>query len=486
MSETTDPADVSPADAPPTYVAPAEGKSGGRLVPAQYLYAFVLVTLLFPLWGFANDVTNPMVKAFQEIFQIKAGQASYIQFAFYGGYFTMAIPAALAIRKISYKGGILIGLGLYATGALLFIPASIMMEFWLFCASLYILTFGLAFLETSANPYILSMGPKETATQRLNLAQAFNPLGSLTGMFVTSLLILPALQVSDFREQQVEAHPEYKKMKPAEVDGEITAALKQFSVDEPERFGEMQSYDLQQVRKPYVVIAIVVICLAAVFAFSKMPDTGHKEEPIHLSQVLANLTTLRYLGGVIAQTFYVGAQIMCWTYILHYGMTMLGMSAGEAQGWNIRAMITFVSCRFIGTFLLRFINSGLLLGVLAVGGVFATAGVMFLEGMAGMYCLVGVSACMSIMFPTIYGIALDGLSADDAKLGSAGLIVAIVGGAFMPLWNGRLIDGPSRVLLGQSLESVQFAFILSLGCFVVVAIYGFLVFAMESRRGATT
>ena len=445
-----------------------------QIVPRQYLYPFILVTLLFALWGFANDVTNPLVKAFKDIFLISNFESSLVQFSFYGGYGFMAIPAALIIRKYSFKSGIIVGLALYAIGALLFIPASISMQFWMFLGALFILTCGLAFLETSANPYILSLGSEETATRRLNFAQCFNPLGSLTGMMVSGMLILPALGISDFRANENKVHPEYVKMAPSKVDGLITQALKDFSENEPEKHKAMQSKDLKTVRIPYVVIAIVVLGILAIFAVSKMPDTGHIHEKIHIKQVLRNLMHLRYIGGVIAQMFYVGAQIMCWTFIIHYGMTLLGLSAGEAQGYNTVAMVIFVTSRFICTFLLKYLRPGLLLGILALGGITLTLGAIFLQGFTGLYCLVGVSACMSLMFPTIYGIALDGLTIDDAKLGSAGLIFAIVGGALMPPLQGLIIDMEPFKIGSMVLESVRVSFVLPLICFVVIAIYGFL------------
>ena len=244
------------------------------VVPRQYLLPFALVTSLFALWGFANDLTNPMVKAFQQIFLISTKQSSLVQTAFYGGYATMAIPAALVIRKVSFKAGIIIGLALYAGGALLFIPASLNMQFPLFLIALYILTFGLAFLETSANPYILSMGPEATATRRLNLAQAFNPLGSIVGMFVASMLVLPSLGVSEFREQQIQSHPEYAEMLPGEVDSQVTASLESYKKTNPAEHGDMQAKDLGIVRLPYVAIALIVLAVLVLFAVTKMPHTG--------------------------------------------------------------------------------------------------------------------------------------------------------------------------------------------------------------------
>lgn len=463
------------SDSPPT-------DRDHRIVAPRFIYPFILVTSLFALWGFANDITNPLVRAFKEIFLISNAQSSLVQWAFYGGYATMAIPAALVIRKLSYKWGILIGLGLYAIGALLTIPASIQMNFNIFLIGFYVLTFGLAFLETSANPYILSMGSPETATQRLNLAQAFNPIGSLSGMLVASLFILPGLQVSEFRDAEVAAHPEYREMLPSQVDGLLTKAMEDTAASNPAQHLEIMKHDLNLVMTPYVVIAIVVLLVLILIALSKLPDTGREEDPIRLSHLLKRLWNFHYIGGVVAQTFYVGAQIMCWTFIIHYGMTLVGLSAAQAQSYNIAAMVLFLTSRFICTFILKYLNAGLLLGLLAIAGVFLMLGAIFIQGLPGLYCLVGVSGCMSLMFPTIYGIALDGLSPNDAKLGSAGLIFAIVGGAFMPRMQGAMIDGAGMELLGQTLESVRVSFFLPALCFIPIAIYGFL----SSRVGRAT
>lgn len=475
----------------------AETPNNSPVVPKEFLVPFILVTSLFAFWGFANDITNPLVKAFKEIFLISNQQSSYVQLAFYGGYGLMAIPAALAIRKFSYKTGILIGLALYAIGALLFIPAAANEAFGMFMVALCVLTCGLAFLETAANPYILSMGPPETATRRLNLAQAFNPIGSLMGMIVASNLVLASLQVGEFRDQEMEAHPEYANMMPGDVDKEVTTALQNYAETETEAHGEMVAHDLGLVRFPYAVLGIVLIGVLILFAVSKMPDTGKEEDPIRLGELLGRLATPRYIGGVIAQAFYVGAQIMCWTFIIHYGVTLLGLKASAAQNWNIAAMITFLSGRWVGTvFLLKHFDAGKVLGFLAIGGGIATVAAIYTEGVPGIVCVVAVSLFMSVMFPTIYGLALDGLTPNDAKLGSAGLIVAIVGGAFMPQLQGGVID-TGKAMFGfewldywtgistlnnlrldipmQSIhaDNLRASFFLPLICFVVVAIYGF-------------
>jgi FHS family L-fucose permease-like MFS transporter len=443
------------------------------ILSKEMVLPFVMVAVLFPLWGFANDVTNPLVKAFKDIFLISNTQSSMVQFAFYLGYGVMAIPAAIFIRSYSYKAGILLGLMLYAIGAILFIPASLTMEFNYFLAALCIITCGLALLETTANPYILSMGHKDTATQRLNLAQAFNPIGSLTGMFVASTYILNKLQVEEFRAAERISHPEYTEMLPAVVDGKLTSALQNFSVTNPVEHHAMQAADLITVRGPYVAIAIVVTLLFIVFFFSKLPKTMSHDHPLTKKELKETFGRLfqnkRYLEGVVAQAFYVGAQIMCWTFIIHYGMTVVGLTAAEAQSYNIIAMGIFLVNRFICTFILSYIKPGRVLMLLAFGAMAFTTGAIFLDGMLGLYSLIGVSACMSLMFPTIYGIALKDMG-DDASLASAGLVMAIVGGALMPPLQGALIDGKPII---STLTSVQTSFILPLLCFVVIAIFGY-------------
>jgi len=318
-----------------------------KLLEPSMVLPFILVAMLFPLWGFANDITNPLVHAFKDIFLISNAQSSLVQFAFYLGYGIMAVPAALFIRIYSYKAGILLGLALYAIGALTFLPASLYQEFNYFLVALCVLTCGLALLETTANPYILSMGHPETATQRLNLAQAFNPMGSMAGILIASTIILNKLQVEEFRAAERTANPEYVNELPSVVDGKLTQALKDFSVSDPAAHQAMQAADLATVRGPYIVIAFIVIALFILFLFSKLPKTISNEKPLTLKE-LGNtfkrlLTNGRYVEGVIAQGFYVGAQIMCWTFIIHYGIISLGLSASEAQGYNLIAMASSVA-----------------------------------------------------------------------------------------------------------------------------------------------
>jgi len=454
-----------------TIKQPMETKA--PVLAKEYILPFIMVATLFPLWGFANDITNPLVKAFKDIFLISNVQSSMVQFAFYLGYGIMAIPAAIFIRRFSYKSGILLGLALYAIGAILFLPASMTAEFNYFLLALCVITCGLALLETTANPYILSMGSPETSTQRLNLAQAFNPIGSLGGMFVASNYILSELKVEEFRAAEKLAHPEYNELLPSVVDGKLTQALSDFSVADPVVHQAMQTADLITVRGPYIAIAFVVSLLFVFFLFRKLPDTiTHDEEltPKVLKETFIRLvSTARYREGVIAQAFYVGAQIMCWTFIIHYGMTSVGLTAAEAQQYNMVAMGIFLASRFICTFMLGLMRPGQLLLLLGSGGILLSFGTIFIGGMTGLYCLIATSACMSLMFPTIYGIALKD-TGNDASLASAGLVMAIVGGALMPPLQGSMIDG--EVLIA-GLPTVQTSFVLPLICFVVIAIFGY-------------
>ena len=420
------------------------------LVSKKYLIPFILITSLFALWGFANDITNPMVAAFQTLMELSAAKASMIQFAFYGGYATMAIPAALFIRKYSYKSGILLGLGLYAFGAFLFIPAASYQDFTFFCLSLYILTFGLAFLETTANPFILSLGDKETSTRRLNMAQAFNPIGSLSGMAVASFIVLPNL-ISDKRNAAGEV-----------IFGAFSEAEK----------ADIRLHDLAVIRDPYVALGLVVLCVFAVIAFTKMP-TVREDEKVEggehtFGQTLVNLWNNKiYRNGVFSQMFYVAAQIMVWTFIIQYA-DRLGINKAVAQTYNIVAMSLNLVGRFLGTYIMRYVNSRRLLTIFGVGASLCTLGTIFIDGIFGLYMLVLISLFMSIMFPSIYGIALEKVDVQDTKIGAAFLVMAIVGGALMPPLQGLLID--QGVLFGM--PAVNVSFVLPLLCFVIVTLYG--------------
>lgn len=631
------------------------------VIPANFIMPFVLVTLLFPLWGFANDITNPMVAAFKNILLISNFESSLVQAAFYGGYALMAIPAAIFIKKYSYKKGVLIGLSLYSIACLMFIPSGMAMSYPLFLLSYLIMTSGLSFLETTANPYILSMGDEQTATRRLNLSQAFNPMGSIIGMFVASMFILANLngtsedgrrQMEELAKNGTPVHLQELKQQIATVDalaevtaaqnwqeskklvkkaGELAASLKsgtflldnahaaeadavhkaldaqpkgnKFSsaisavavvlqIQDPPRPTEtearcnelfvntrglelslalnqerpflvdadaeqwnaadqhlalamqpaadlyegfaqdtldpikvtaqimqvqkelgaaktaldaiptdglqavfeqaradltgIQKADLGIVSLPYALMGGFLILILILFAWKLPAKTVHEHQDdsgnLDVGGTVKRLfKNAAYIEGVIAQTFYVGAQIMCWTFVVQYGVLELGLSKTTAQNCNILAMIIFVSSRFICTFLMHYISSGALLTLLASGAILLTTGTIFVDGYPGFYCLIGISACMSLMFPTIYGIALDGLG-DDAKLGSAGLILAIGGGCIMTPLQGRIIDLPAFDLGFRELTSVRASFALPLICFVVIALYGWRTYRYHHKK----
>ncbi|MEG1617143.1 MAG: L-fucose:H+ symporter permease [Bacteroidales bacterium] len=430
-------------------------KEQPKVVDKKYLLSFILITSLFALWGFANDITNPMVAAFQTVMEISVARASLVQFAFYGGYATMAIPAALFIQRYGYKRGLLLGLALYAIGAFLFWPAASYQQFEFFLISLYVLTFGLAFLETTANPAILYLGDPRTATRRLNLAQAFNPMGSLFGMFVASQGVLTSL-VSD--KQRNEA-------------GELI-----FSTLPEEARLAIRTHDLEVIRTPYIVLGIVVVLMFIIIAFTKIPATGTTGKIKTRDSFLRLVKNKKYVYGVIAQVFYVAAQIMCWTFIIQYA-DRLGIPKAEAQLYNIAAMTLFLSSRFISTYLMKFINPGKMLALFGCGALITVTGTILFTNIIGLYCLVATSAFMSLMFPTIYGIALSDVG-KDGTLGAAGLVMAIVGGALMPPLQGAIID------LGVvgSWPAVNFSFILPLICFIVITSYGYVAFNRLSSK----
>ena len=636
-----------------------EKTDSNAVVPKKYLLTFCLVTVLFALWGFANNFTDPMVKVFKDVFAISNMQSSFVQMAFYGGYATMAIPAALFIRKYSYKSGIVVGLFLFATGAFISIPAASTVNFWLFISGLYILTFGLAFLETTANPFILSMGPEKTSTLRLNLAQAFNPIGSLAGAFIAASFVMTNVHVAEFKadvngfkaelsvddkeeaelavlpflkadvkerkndentkqyvydksvaiiefasgfdatdkqlkaideklnllslreaikdveedeegiarksaidklldgagegkvsddlraraiefattdsayvglvtaldelREEKDADPDdlkeaeekvakivaagvgygdftqavadieagtvssYKEMELPEVKGKaaeflsvgasyvsVDEALREFREGKIASFQEMefetlQKHDLGLVSTTYMTLGFIVLATLIVFLIKKMPKTSADDgEDLEFAATFGRLMkNPRYVGGVLAQMFYVGAQIMVWTFIIQYAEKELGMDNATAANHQIVALVIFLTFRFVCTAFLKYVSPGKLLAVLAVCGIGFTLGAIHIQGMTGLYSLMMISACMSLMFPTIYGIALEGIG-QDAKLGSAGLILAIVGAVWLTGFQGRILD--LDTFMGVS--ATRGSFYLSVGCFIIIAIYG--------------
>jgi len=413
------------------------------------LLPFILITSCFALWGFANDVTTPMVKAFSKIFRMSVTEGAMVQVASYLGYFVMAFPAALVIQRYSFKTGVIIGLSLFAAGALLFLPARLMGFYWPFLMAYFVLTCGLSFLETSCNPYIYVMGSEETATRRLNLAQAFNPIGNLLGMYVAMEFV-------------------QSRMSPMSSAARHELPLEQFEI--------VKEHDLGVLVQPYIYLGIIVALLLVAVWLTKMPKAADTQPEKSMGKSLRELIQIRnYSEGVLAQFFYVGAQVTCWTFIIQYGTRVFmaeGMDEKAAeilsQRFNIVAMVLFTLSRFICTYCLKYIAPSRLLSILAVVAGVATIGVVCFTDRNGMYCLVAISACMSLMFPTIYGIALHGVG-DNVKFAGAGLIMAILGGSFFPPIQAMIID-TNVTLMG--LPATNLSFVIPLICFIVVAIYG--------------
>lgn len=312
--------------------------------------------------------------------------------------------------------------------------------------SLYILTFGLAFLETTANPFILSLGSKATSTRRLNLAQAFNPIGSLCGMAIASLIVLPQL-ISDQRDE--------------------AGAILYPTLSATEK-AAIRLHDIAIIRDPYVALGLVVVAILVVVTVVKMPDVAEQKTKLDVKASLRRLWKNRlYRQGVVTQVFYVAAQIMVWTFIIQYA-DHLGIDKATAQMYNIVAMSLSLTGRFVGTWLMKYVSSRKLLTLFAIGASICTLGTILLVNIAGLYCLVVISAFMSIMFPSIYGIALEDVEERDTTLGAAFLVEAIVGGSILPPLQGWIID--QGVVCG--LPAVNFSFVLPLFCFILIFFYG--------------
>lgn len=427
------------------------------VVPKQLLVPFIAATSIFALWGFANDLTNPMVAAFKKVMILSNKEAYNVQFAFYFGYGVMAIPAALFIRRFSYKSGILVGLSLYALGAVLFYPAALEGSYTYFLISLFVITCGLGFLETTSNPLILSMGDPSTATQRLNLAQSFNPIGSLTGMMIAKFVVLDRILSSDY-----------------ENSSEIIALGK-------EKAAEIKEHDLDVISTPYIAVGIFVALVFVTIWKTNIPKMAMGDHLTIKESLQRIFKSKTYVFGVIAQTFYVGAQIMCWTAIFQLVEYINIGNENPIDGtfWNIGAMVLFVTTRFIGTALMRKINPAKMLTVFAIAAAFLCLGVVLTTGITSLICLVLVSVFMSIMFPTIYGLALKDMG-EEAKLASSGLIMAIVGGAFLPKIQAVIMDFGDTIngeevfgdVITGNITEIHFSFILPMLCLMIVGLYG--------------
>lgn len=464
--------------------------SGPSLVPLNIIWPFILLTSLFAWWGLANNMTDTLLAAFKRIMSMSDAKTALIQVVCYGaGYGLLAIPAAIYIKKFSYKSGVLLGLGLYVIGALLFYPAMLSyhyypdLTYYFFLAALWILFGGLSILETAANPYICAMGPEETATRRLNLAQSFNPLGSIMGVIISAMFILSQLSKAGADER---------------------AAMSQ------EELQKVQMGELNAVTMTYVVVGLVLLLTWVLIAITKMPQASEKDKRVDLFGTFGRLIRNRhYVWGVVAQFFYVGAQIAVWSFTIRYVMQELkleeivlpeGVTPESLAGYYyMSALVVFVLSRFLCTWLMRYVSPGNLLAILSVSAIVLTLVVIFPFGgivevpvpfieapvllSINVVALIGISGCMSLMFPTIFGLAVRGLG-DDTKLGGAGIIMAILGGAVLTQIQGIVSDtvetGELKLpFMGKVAEvtahpgyGINAAYWVPLIAFVVIAYYG--------------
>lgn len=405
------------------------------VVPKQVLIPFILLTSLFALWGIANNMTDVLLATFKRIMSMTDFQTSWIQVAFYGSYFCLALPAAMFIRRFTYKSGVLLGLGMFAAGALLFYPASQTMQYGHFLIALFILAGGLSILETSANPYAIVMGPEETATRRLNLAQSFNPLGSITGILIGREFILSNLHSATDAERAQMA---------------------------PEELLQIQEAEFSAVMGPYVTVAILIGVIWLAIACTRFPRAMDAERSLNLGPTFRRLFRRKhYVWGVVAQFFYIGAQIGVWSFTIRYIMNDLGLNEVGASNFYLASILLFSASRFVFTALMKYFQPNVLLWVMAALGAILTVVVVLIGGYVGAVALVGISGCMSLMFPTIYGLAIRDLG-EDTKIGASGLIMAILGGAILTAVQGWISD----------VQGIHVAFLVPLVCFIVVLYYG--------------
>ena len=417
------------------------------VVPHRYRVYFFLLVSCFALWGLLNNMTDNLVPSFAKIFMIKAVDSSLVQVAFYGAYAVLALPAAFIIKRYSYRMGVLVGLGFYMIGAFGYIPAAILQSYNLFLVSIFILAGGLSVLETTCNPFVLSLGDESTSVRRLNFAQAFNPLGSMAGLFLAKYVIL--------------AH-----LNPATLDDRLAMST--------EALTAVRDAELFWVCVPYVGLILIAFIIWMFFYRSSLSDRDAGDSMSVGEAVRRLVARPRYAFGVVSQFFYVGVQIAVWTWTIKYVMANMNLVEAAAANYYIYSIFLFIGCRWICTWLMKYIVPAKMMAVFALGGILCCLGTIYLPIETSIYCLVGISGCMSLMFPTIYGIALRGLG-PEVKFGAAGLIMAILGGAIITPMMGALVDGGTLSGLVSDftpeIAAIRTAFYLPVLCFAVVLAY---------------
>jgi FHS family L-fucose permease-like MFS transporter len=430
----------------------SERAASPPLIGRGMIVLFIALIGCFTAWGVAQDLTTPMVAGFKRIFDMSTFQASLVQLAYFGAYFLLALPAAFINQRFGYKTGILTGLGLAAAGAFLFYPASKIMTYEAFLVALFAMAAGCSILETSANPYVMSLGPEQTATRRLNLAQAFNPVGTNIGVLLASTLILPKL-----------------------ADPVDIASLS------PAQLHAIRAGELGAVMAPYLGLAFVLLLIAVAIASQKapeiieeFPDAGpHEGGTGALFGVLWR--TRRYRYGVVAQFANVAAQVCTWTYLIQYVQQALGGSLEKGGFYLQLSLLVFLGSRFLMTWVIGRVRATKVLALLAFLAVALCLFAMSSPNFVGVLAVVSLSFCLSLMFPTIYGVALKGLG-PATKFGAAGLVMAIVGGAIMPVIQGKLVDETSAAI----------SFLVPAVCFAVVGLYALYDLRADAGTSART
>lgn len=497
------------------------------VVPRRFRSIFFMLVSCFALWGLLNNMTDNLVPAFKNIFTIPQEQAALVQVAFYGAYAVLAIFASILIEEFSYKKGVLIGLGVYIAGALCYIPACINQSFEIYFIAIFVVACGCSVLETTCNPYVISLGPDSTAVRRLNFAQAFNPVGSIAGILLAQQLILSNLNPATADERALMPTEQLKEIVHNElfwvcapyvglcliafliwmfflrVKDTQETATDAAETEEPETQGNGSS-----VRVLIAALFAIVPLVVLYFLFPDMNKVhwvlyGTLGPIVYLflvgsyrSMLFSLLSQPRYWCGVIAQFFYVGVQIAAWTYLNVYCCKELGVSPATAASYYLISLILFIVCRWIATYYMKKFNPASMMSLFAIAAIACCAGTIYLPSdtlfsigglnfSANVICLIAMSGCMSLMFPTIYGIALGGLNQRDVKLGAAGLIMAILGGALITPWMAGIIgdadscwlgltaafDNTWDTNLGTSSAAVRASFIVPAICFAVVLLY---------------
>ena len=450
------------------------------MVSRKHLPIFVLLASCFALWGLLNNMTDNLVPSFQKIFMTSQSTAGFVQISFYGAYSVIALLASFLIQRKGYRVGVLVGLGVYCIGALMYVPAAVAQSFWTFIVGIFVVAGGCAVLETTCNPYVLALGDESTAVRRLNFAQMFNPVGSFAGIFLAQQLILAHLHPATVAERQA--------MERAALDA-------------------IMDQELFWVCVPYVAVCAVAAAIWVFFFVSKPTEIDRAEaDGTSIREVLGILVhSPRWYCGVVAQVFYVGVQIAAWTWTNVYCQKELGVSPKDAASYYLIAFTLFMVFRWICTWLMKYFEPAKMMALFALGAIASSFGVIYLRSdvlftvcglpfSANVICLCLMSGFMSLMFPTIYGIGLGGIDPKAHKLGAAGLIMAIVGGALLTPWMAAIIDKPGfwanfvtmydatvDPVLHASSVSLRASFFVPVICFAVVGIYALMFSGKKAR-----